>query len=151
MMITEGTKAPDFSLRDADGKMWTLADFAGSDFVLYFYPRDDTPGCTVEACEFRDRGAEFAARGVKVVGVSPDTEASHDKFRKKHGLSFILLADPEKRAIEAYGAWGEKSMYGRKMMGVIRSTFVSGADGVVKKAFPKVTPAGHAEQVLAAL
>lgn len=151
MMIAEGTLAPDFSLRDADGKMWTLADFAGREFVLYFYPRDNTPGCTVEACGFRDSGAEFAARGVRVVGVSPDTEASHDKFRKKHGLSFILLADPEKKAIEVYGAWGEKTMYGRKMMGVIRSTFVIGADGVVKKAFPKVTPAGHAEKVLAAL
>lgn len=104
MMITEGTKAPDFALRDADGKLWTLADFAGSAFVLYFYPRDDTPGCTVEACGFRDSGAEFAARGVKVVGVSPDTEASHDKFRRKHGLSFILLADPEKKEIAAYGA-----------------------------------------------
>lgn len=150
-MLTEGTRAPDFSLKDADGKTWTLADFAGSAFVLYFYPRDDTPGCTVEACGFRDAGAEFAARGVRVVGVSPDTEASHDKFRKKHALSFILLADPERKAIEAYGAWGEKSMYGRKMMGVIRSTFVIGADGVVRKAFPKVTPAGHAEAVLAAL
>ena len=151
MMITEGTKAPDFALRDADGNLWTLADFKGSAFVLYFYPRDDTPGCTVEACGFRDSRAEFAARGVKVVGVSPDTEASHDKFRRKHGLSFILLADPEKKAIAAYGAWGEKTMYGKKMMGVIRSTFVISADGVVKKAFPKVTPAGHAEKVLAAL
>ncbi|MCE1196786.1 thioredoxin-dependent thiol peroxidase [bacterium] len=150
-MIAEGTKAPDFALQDADGKVWTLADFAGSEFVLYFYPRDNTPGCTVEACGFRDRGAEFAARGVRVVGVSPDTAASHDKFRRRHALSFILLADPEKKALEAYGAWGEKMMYGRKMMGVIRSTFVIGADGVVKKVFPKVSPLGHAEKVLAAL
>lgn len=144
-------KAPDFSLADADGKQWSLADFAGSAFVLYFYPRDDTPGCTVEACGFRDSGAEFAARGVRVVGVSPDSAASHDKFRRKHALSFILLSDPEKKTLAAYGAYGEKTMYGKKTMGVIRSTFIIDGKGIVKKAFPKVTPAGHAAQVLAAL
>ncbi|MDX9827698.1 MAG: thioredoxin-dependent thiol peroxidase [Spirochaetia bacterium] len=150
-MIEVGAKAPDFSLTDADGKAWTLKDFAGSSLVLYFYPRDDTPGCTVEACEFRDRGPEFAAKGVKVVGISPDSGASHDKFRRKHSLSFLLLSDPEMKTLQAYGAYGEKNMYGKKVMGVIRSTFVIDGSGTVAKVFPKVTPAGHADKVLESL
>ena len=150
-MIEKGMKAPDFSLVDAAGKTWTLADFSGSSFVLYFYPRDDTPGCTVEACEFRDSSKEFAKRGIRVVGVSPDSPASHAKFQEKHSLPFILLSDPEKKTLAAYGAFGEKMMYGKKVMGVIRSTFVIDGKGVVAKAFPKVTPAGHAAQILSAL
>ena len=150
-MIDVGAMAPDFSLADADGKVWSLADFAGNTLVLYFYPRDDTPGCTVEACEFRDRGPEFAAKGVKVVGISPDSGASHDKFRRKHSLSFLLLSDPERKVLQAYGAYGEKTMYGKKIMGVIRSTFVIDGAGKVVKVFPKVTPAGHADKVLESL
>jgi len=150
-MISEGMKAPDFSLADAAGKTWTLEDFSGSGFVLYFYPRDDTPGCTVEACEFRDSIGEFAKRGIRVVGVSPDSPASHAKFLKKHSLPFILLSDPERKTLAEYGAFGEKMLYGKKIMGVIRSTFVIDGRGVVVKVFPKVTPAGHAAQILSAL
>lgn len=150
-MIEKGMKAPDFSLVDDEGKTWSLADFAGKTFVLYFYPRDNTPGCTVEACSFRDHNDEFRKRGVSVVGVSPDTAVSHAKFRQKHSLPFILLADPEKKAISAYGAYGEKMMYGRKTMGVIRSTFVIDGKGMVAKVFPKVTPADHANQILSIL
>lgn len=150
-MIDVGAMAPDFSLTDAEGKVWSLADFAGNTLVLYFYPRDDTPGCTVEACEFRDRGPEFAAKGVKVVGISPDSGASHEKFRRKHSLSFLLLSDPERKTLQAYGAYGEKTMYGKKVMGVIRSTFVIDGSGKVVKVFPKVTPAGHADKVLESL
>ena len=150
-MISEGMKAPDFSLVDAEGKTWTLADFSGSTFVLYFYPRDNTPGCTIEACGFRDNYGEFEKRGVRVVGVSPDSQDSHAKFAKRHALPFILLADPEKKALAAYGAYGEKTMYGRKMLGVIRSTFVIDGKGVVAKVFPKVTPLEHAKQILSIL
>lgn len=150
-MIDVGTKAPDFSLMDAEGKTWTLADFAGKTLVLYFYPKDDTPGCTIEACGFRDEFGGFAKRGVAVVGVSPDSQASHSKFRKKFDLPFILLSDPEKKILLAYGAYGEKTLYGGKVRGVIRSTFVIGGDGVVVKVFPKVTPAGHATKILEGL
>ena len=150
-MLQEGSKVPEFSLPDADGTTWSSAGLSGSVYVLYFYPKDDTPGCTVEACSFRDSWGEFEARGVKILGVSPDTAASHAKFARKHSLPFILLADPDKKAIEAFGAFGEKSMYGRKYMGVLRSTFVIDKKGIVAKAFPKVTPAGHAAEILAAI
>jgi thioredoxin-dependent peroxiredoxin len=138
-MVSEGMKAPDFSLVDDNGKTWSLADFARKTFVLYFYPKDSTPGCTIEACNFRDNFGAFKEKGVEVVGVSPDSAASHAKFRQKHSLPFILLADPEKKAVAAYGAYGEKTMFGRKMMGVIRSTFVIDGKGIVTKVFPKVT------------
>jgi len=151
IMISEGMKAPDFSLVDAEGKIWTLADFFGHTFVLYFYPRDETPGCTIEACGFRDHYGDFEKRGVRVVGVSPDSQASHAKFAKRHSLPFILLADPEKKTLSDYGAFGEKVMYGRKMLGVIRSTFVIDGKGVVVKVFPKVTPLEHAKQILSIL
>ncbi|MCE5256558.1 MAG: thioredoxin-dependent thiol peroxidase [Spirochaetaceae bacterium] len=150
-MISEGMKAPDFSLADADGKVWSLADFAGKKFVLYFYPKDDTPGCTAEACSFRDGYAAFREKGVEVVGVSPDSAQSHSKFRQKHSLPFILLADPEKKALSAYGAYGEKTMYGKKVMGVIRSTFVIDGNGMVVKVFPKVNPTDHAKEILGVL
>lgn len=150
-MISEGMKAPDFSLADADGKVWSLADFAGKKFVLYFYPKDNTPGCTTEACSFRDGYAAFREKGVEVVGVSPDSAQSHSKFRQKHSLPFILLADPEKKALSAYGAYGEKTMYGKKVMGVIRSTFVIDGNGMVVKVFPKVNPTDHAKEILGVL
>jgi peroxiredoxin Q/BCP len=150
-MLQEGAKVPEFSLPDAEGKVWASAGLSGSVYVLYFYPKDDTPGCTVEACSFRDSWGEFEARGVKILGVSPDTSTSHAKFARKHSLPFILLADPDKKAIEAFGAFGEKSMYGRKYMGVLRSTFVIDEKGIIAKVFPKVTPAGHAAEILAAI
>ena len=148
-MITEGMKAPDFSLLDDTGKVWTLADFAGKPFVLYFYPRDDTPGCTTEACGFRDEYAVFKDKGVEVVGVSPDSGSSHGKFRNKYNLPFILLSDPDKKALKEYNAYGEKMMYGKIVFGVIRSTFVIDAEGRVIKAFLKVKPADHAQEILA--
>jgi len=151
MMITEGMHAPDFSLPDADGRTWSLSDFRGRPLVLYFYPKDDTPGCTAEACGFRDDHGAFAARGVAVVGVSPDTPQSHARFRRKFALPFTLLSDPDKATLKAYGAFGEKMMYGRKVMGVIRSTFVIDAEGRVVKVFPKVTPADHSKDILKAL
>jgi peroxiredoxin Q/BCP len=147
-MLNEGMKAPDFALEDDNGKVWTLADFAGKKFVLYFYPRDNTPGCTTEACGFRDRYDAFRERGIEVVGISPDTPASHRKFKEKFSLPFILLSDPEKKALEAYGAWGEKTMYGKKVMGVIRSTFVIDEKGIIVKVFPKVSPETHVHELL---
>ena len=150
-MVSEGMKAPDFALVDDNGKTWSLADFAGKTFVLYFYPKDSTPGCTIEACSFRDNFGSFREKGVDVVGVSPDTAASHAKFRQKHSLPFILLSDPGEKTLSAYGAYGEKMMYGRKMVGVIRSTFVIDGKGVVVKVFPKVPPADHANQILSVL
>lgn len=150
-MIQEGERAPDFALKDADGKMWTLADFRGKTVVLYFYPKDNTPGCTTEACSFRDRYEEFKKRGVEVVGVSADSEKSHKSFAEKQNLPFLLLSDPEKKTIEAYGALGERKLYGRIFLGILRSTFIIDGEGIVQKVFPKVTPAGHAEEILAAL
>lgn len=151
MMIAEGTKAPDFALRDADGKLWTLDDFAGSEFVLYFYPRDDTPGCTKEACSFRDSWAAVRAKGAAVLGVSPDPAGRHAKFKAKYELPFTLLADADKAVMKAYGAFGKKTMYGKLIEGVIRSTFVIDPDGRVATVFPKVKPEGHAAEVLAVL
>lgn len=150
-MVQEGERAPDFALKDADGKTWTLSDFRGKTFVLYFYPKDNTPGCTTEACSFRDRYGEFKARGVEVVGVSGDSEKSHKSFVEKKGLPFILLSDPEKKTIEAYGALGQKKLYSRSFLGIIRSTFIIDGEGIVRKVFPKVTPTGHAEEILTSL
>jgi peroxiredoxin Q/BCP len=150
-MIEAGARAPDFRLQDGEGKVHILSDFAGKMLVLYFYPRDDTPGCTKEACGFRDAHDRIRAAGAAVVGISADSIASHAKFRDKYGLPFVLLSDPSKETIAAYGAWGNKKMYGKTVQGIIRSTFIIGADGVVKKVFPKVSPEGHAEEILAAL
>lgn len=150
-MVKEGERAPEFSLEDADGRTVRLSDFRGSAVVLYFYPRDDTPGCTKEACSFRDEHEALLARRAVVLGVSADTAKSHAKFRDKYGLPFTLLADPERTAIEAYGVWVEKKMYGKTVHGIQRSTFVIGPDGLVRKVFPKVSPEGHAAEVLAAL
>lgn len=152
MAVEEGKKAPAFKLTDADGKTVTLADYAGKDLVLYFYPRDDTPGCTKEACGFRDEWADLKKRGVAVVGVSPDSAASHQKFAAKYKLPFTLLSDPEKKAMTAYGAWGEKILYGKKKIGVIRSTTWIGPDGKVKKHWARVPKAeDHPQKVLEAI
>ncbi len=149
--IEEGDKAPDFTLQADDGSKVKLSALKGSPVVLYFYPADDTPGCTKEACAFRDRSAELKKLGAKVFGVSPDDVASHVKFRDKYQLNFPLLADPDHKVAEKYGAWREKNMYGKTSLGIARSTFVIGKDGVVKKAWKAVKVDGHDEQVLAAL
>ena len=150
-MVEEGKPAPDFALASDKGGTVRLSDFRGRPVVLYFYPRDDTPGCTTEACGFRDAYDRFQERGAVILGVSPDETESHVRFREKYGLPFALLADPEHEAAEAYGVWVEKNAYGRKSMGIKRSTFVIDADGNVVKAMRGVKPEGHPEQVLAAL
>ena len=149
--IEEGEKAPDFTLQDDSGNKVKLSALKGKPVVLYFYPKDDTPGCTKEACAFRDRSDELKQAGAVVLGVSPDDVASHAKFRDKFHLNFPLLADDGHKVAERYGAWREKNMYGKVSMGVQRSTFVIDADGVVRKAWKKVNVDGHDEQVLEAL
>ena len=150
-MIEEGKKAPAFSLKNQDGKTVKLSDFAGKAVVLYFYPKDDTPGCTTEACAFRDEHSKLQKAGAVVLGVSPDSEARHQKFIGKYELPFSLLADTEHAVAEKYGAWGEKSLYGRKYMGIFRVSYLIGPDGKVAKAWPKVKPADHAAEVLEAV
>ena len=150
-MIEEGAEAPDFTLRSDGGADVTLSSLRGQPVVLYFYPRDDTPGCTAQACGIRDAWGEFQERGAVVLGVSPDDEAAHVRFKEKYDLPFTLLADPEHEVAEAYGVWGEKSMYGKTFMGVERSTFVIAPDGTVTKVLRKVKPDTHADEVLAAL
>jgi peroxiredoxin Q/BCP len=150
-MIEEGKKAPAFALKNQSGQTVKLADYAGKNVVLYFYPKDDTPGCTTEACNFRDEHSKLKKAGAVVLGVSPDDEKRHAKFSTKYSLPFDLLADVEHAVAEKYGAWGEKSLYGRKYLGIIRSTFLIGPDGKVKKVWPKVKVNGHADEVLAAL
>lgn len=149
--IEEGKKAPPFTLPADDGSKVKLADLKGSPVVLYFYPRDDTPGCTREACAFRDRQSELAKLGAKVFGVSTDDIDSHVKFRQKHGLNFPLLADVEHKVAEKYGAWREKNMYGKKSMGIQRSTYLIDEDGKVAKVWKRVQVDGHDEQVVTAL
>jgi peroxiredoxin Q/BCP len=146
-----GAKAPAFSLPNQSGMTIALKDLAGERFVLYFYPADDTPGCTKEACQFNDGLAAFHTLGVKVLGVSPDNAERHVAFRKKYGLSFDLLSDPEKTVMTKYGAYGEKMMYGKQVTGVIRSTFVIGPAGKVEHSWYGVRAAGHADKVLATL
>ena len=150
-MIEEGKKAPAFTLKNQDGKAVKLSDFAGKNVVLYFYPKDNTPGCTTEACDFRDQHSKLEKAGAVVLGVSPDAEKTHLKFAGKFGLPFTLLADPEHEVAEKYGSWGEKSLYGRKFLGIIRSTFLIGGDGKVAKVWPKVKVAGHVDEVLEAV
>jgi peroxiredoxin Q/BCP len=152
MPVAEGKKAPAFTLEDARGKRLSLADFAGKSLVLYFYPKDDTPGCTKEACGFRDLWKQIQRAGAVVVGVSADGPASHQKFASKYKLPFTLLSDPDRKVMEKYGAWGEKMMYGKKTQGVIRSTVLIGPDGVVRKHWKRVAKAeAHPAQVLEAL
>ena len=143
-----GDKAPTFTLPDQDGRDVSLADFAGRRVVVYFYPRDDTPGCTKEACQFNDNLAAFTKAKVPVLGISADTAAKHQKFREKYGLTFPLLTDADHAVGEAYGAWGEKTMYGKKTIGVIRSTFLIAEDGTIARAWYHVKADGHAAKVL---
>ena len=149
--MNEGDKAPDVELQDQDGETVKLADQAGKTVVLYFYPRADTPGCTIQACGIRDRRAEYDAAGAVVFGVSPDEPSALRKFADKHGLDFTLLADPNHAVAEAYGAWGERSMYGKRFMGIVRSTVIVGPDGKIARHFPKVTPKTHDDTILKAL
>ncbi len=147
-MLEVGTKAPAFTLPDKDGNLVSLSDFAGKRVVLYFYPRDNTPGCTRQACAFAAAYEAFHDLDAVVIGVSKDSAASHQKFAEKHGLPFILLSDPELSAIQAYGVWQEKKLYGKVSMGVVRSTYVISGDGTVEKVMPKVKPDTNAEDVL---
>ncbi|MFH1086918.1 MAG: thioredoxin-dependent thiol peroxidase [Chloroflexota bacterium] len=147
-MIQENELAPDFALTADTGEQVTLSGLRGKKVVLYFYPKDDTPGCTKEACSFRDDHSLFVMKGAVVIGVSPDGQQSHQKFRSKFALPFFLLSDPDHQVAAAYGAWGEKTMYGRTYEGILRSTFVIDKEGKVLKAFPKVKPEGHAQEVL---
>ena len=147
-MLEVGTKAPEFTLPDKDGNPVSLTDFAGKKVVLYFYPKDNTPGCTRQACAFAGAYEEFKKLNVVVIGVSKDSAASHQKFAEKHGLPFILLSDPELTAIQAYGVWQEKKLYGKVSMGVVRSTFVINENGMIEKAMPKVKPDTNAAEIL---
>lgn len=146
-MLAEGTKAPLFTLADQDGNNVSLSDFRGQKVVLYFYPKDNTPGCTREACSIRDNMPDFSRLNVKILGVSRDSGESHRKFIEKQNLNFTLLSDPEHKVMEEYGAWGEKTLYGKKSMGVIRSTFVINEDGVIEKVNKKVNTATHGEDL----
>jgi peroxiredoxin Q/BCP len=146
-----GDKAPSIKLPDENGKAVSLSDFKGKKVVLYFYPKDATPGCTTEACDFRDNLNRLGKAGAVVLGISADSAESHKKFKAKQGLNFPLLSDPDRRVIEAYGVWREKSLYGRKFMGIVRSTFIIDETGRIAKIFPKVKVAGHVDEVLAAL
>jgi peroxiredoxin Q/BCP len=150
-MVEEGKPAPDFELETDDGETVSLKDFRGKPVVLYFYPKDDTPGCTAQACGIRDDYGRFEDAGAVVLGVSPDTVKSHVKFKEKYGLPFTLLADPEHEVAEQYGVWGEKKYMGRTYMGISRSTFIIDADGNVARVMHKVKPDTHADQVLDAL
>ena len=150
-MVEEGKPAPTFELESDTGERVSLESLRGKPVVLYFYPKDDTPGCRAQACGIRDSYDVFDERGAVVLGVSPDDVSSHQKFKEKHGLPFTLLADPRHEVAEAYGVWGERSLYGKKYMGIERSTFVIDRDGNVAKVMRRVKPDTHAEQVLAAL
>ena len=150
-MIEEGQPAPDFELTSDSGETVKLSALRGKPVVLYFYPKDDTPGCTAQACGIRDAYGEFEQAGAVVLGVSPDSESSHVKFKEKYGLPFTLLADADHAVAELYGVWGEKTFAGKTYLGVSRSTFVIGADGNVAKVMHDVKPASHADEVLAAL
>jgi peroxiredoxin Q/BCP len=151
MAVEVGKKAPAFSLPASNGETVALKDFVGKTVVLYFYPKDDTPGCTREACDFRDAVKKFTRKDAIVLGVSPDSLRSHDKFIAKFDLPFLLLADEDHKVADAYGTWAEKSMYGKTYMGVERSTFVIGPDGKVKAIFRKVKVDGHVDEVLEAV
>jgi len=149
--LKEGDRAPAFAAATNGGGQVSLADFKGKSVILYFYPRDDTPGCTKEACSFRDQFSKFRRRGAVVLGVSVDTVKSHDKFADKFSLPFQLVADTDRKIVEAYGVWGEKRFMGRKYLGTHRVTFLIGPDGRIRKIWPKVKPEEHAEEVLTAL
>lgn len=150
-MLEIGMKAPDFMLQDKDGRTVSLSDFLGKRVVLYFYPKDNTPGCTRQACAFAGAYREFQNKGVEVIGISKDSVASHVKFAEKHQLPFVLLSDPELTAIQAYGVWQEKKLYGKLSMGVVRTTFLIDEKGKIEKIMPKVKPDTNAAEILAEL
>ncbi|HKI77911.1 MAG TPA: thioredoxin-dependent thiol peroxidase [Ignavibacteriaceae bacterium] len=150
-MIKEGNKAPAFKLKDQNGKTVSLSEYAGKNVVLYFYPKDDTSGCTKEACSFRDQFPKFGKLNAKIIGVSKDSVESHKKFADKYNLPFTLLSDEDKKVLEKYGVWKEKSMYGRKYMGIERTTVIIDDKGKIKKIFPKVKVPNHDQEVLEAL
>jgi thioredoxin-dependent peroxiredoxin len=151
MMLKEGDKAPDFTAKDDQGNDVSLKDFRGKKVVLYFYPKDNTPGCTKEACDFRDNFARIKRKGAVVLGVSPEGEKSHTKFKSKFELTFPLLVDEDKTIVNAYGVWDKKSLYGRLFMGTVRTTFIIDEKGRIAKIFPKVKVTGHVDEVLEAL
>jgi peroxiredoxin Q/BCP len=151
LALQEGDPAPDFTVSTNAGGKVSLTNFRGQNVILYFYPKDDTPGCTKEACAFRDRFADFKAKGAVVLGVSPDSVKSHDKFVAKYQLPFTLVADEDKEIVKAYGVWGQKSFMGRKYLGTHRVTFLIGGDGRIKKIWTQVKPGEHAQEVLAEL
>lgn len=150
-MLEVGMKAPDFTLSDKDGNEVSLSSFLGKKVVLYFYPKDNTPGCTRQACAFAGAYEGFKSKNAVVIGISKDSVASHAKFAEKYGLPFVLLSDPELQAIQAYGVWQEKTMYGKKTMGVVRTTFLIDEEGVIAAVMPKVKPDTNAQEVLALL
>lgn len=147
-MLEEGMKAPDFTLNDKDGNQISLSDYLGKKVVLYFYPRDNTPGCTKEACAFAGAYEGFRRKDIVVIGVSKDSEASHRKFAEKYNLPFILVSDPQLQAIQAYDVWQEKKLYGKVSMGVVRSTYIIDENGMIEKAYPKVKPDTNAAEIL---
>lgn len=151
VMLEVGTKAPDFTLLDKDGNTVSLADFTGKRVVLYFYPRDNTPGCTRQACAFAQNFEDFRRQDIVVIGISKDSVASHLKFAQKYDLPFILLSDPELQAIQAYGVWQEKKLYGKVSMGVVRSTYIIDPQGLIEKVMPEVKPDTNAAEILAYL
>jgi peroxiredoxin Q/BCP len=150
-MLKISDMAVDFTLNESDGKEIKLSDFKGKKIVVYFYPKDDTPGCTKEACSIRDAYDDILDTGAVVIGISPDGQGKHKKFKEKYQLPFYLLSDEDHKVAESYGAWGEKKMYGKVYMGIIRSTFIIGEDFTIKKVFPKVSPEGHGKEILEAL
>jgi peroxiredoxin Q/BCP len=150
-MLQANDQAPDFELPDQNGDLVRLSDLRGQTLILYFFPRADTPGCTTQACGVRDRGGDYGKAGARVIGVSPDEPEALKKFADKYDLDFTLLADPDHAVADAYGAWGEKSMYGKKYMGMLRSTFIIDANGKIARVFPKVQPKKHDDLVLKAL
>ena len=150
-MVKIGDKAPDFTLQDQHGNSVSLSDFLGKKTVVYFYPKDNTPGCTRQACAFAGAFRQFQEKNVTVIGISRDSVASHQKFAEKYSLPFILLADPERNAIEAYGVWQEKKQYGKISMGIVRTTFIIDENGYIEKVMPKVKPDTNAEEILLSL
>ena len=149
MALPENTLAPDFELADENGSQKKLSDFRGKDVVLYFYPKDDTPGCTTEACSFRDDYSDFEKAGIVILGVSADSSQSHKKFKEKYQLPFPLLADEKHEVCELYGVWAKKKMMGREYFGILRTTYLISKDGKIKKVFENVKPAGHSKEILA--
>lgn len=148
MVLSKGLKAPEFELKDSKGEIHRLSDYEGQTIVVYFYPKDDTPGCTKEACSFRDSYADFREAGVEVIGISPDTVKSHTKFANKYDLPFTLLSDPDHQVCEAFGVWGLKKSFGREYEGVYRTTFIIGPEGEIKRVFENVKPSDHSQEVL---